>query len=251
MSIESLVPTPFKAGYRRLRSKIKNRRLGWSNRTIFNRIYNDNLWGTHGSERFYSGSGTYSASVDSYVRYVRDFVECCDIRTIVEIGCGDLAIGRTYCDLVDRYVGIDVSSVVVKENIARFSSQKVSFMEGDAASVDLPTSDLCIIRQVFQHLDNDSILKILRRNRKHKYMLITEHLPAPHRLAEPNVDKTPGPDTRLPFNSGVYVELPPFNYRGDNVLSLPVEEPQVGPGELFRTTLVSRESTDRRQAAAY
>lgn len=44
-------------------------------------------------------------------------------------------------------------------------------------------------------------------------MIITEHYPSPSAKIIPNKDKPHGPDTRIPDNSGVYLDLPPFNLK--------------------------------------
>jgi SAM-dependent methyltransferase len=240
MRIERFVPAPLKNPYRRLRSAIKNMEFGRSNTDIFDEIYRRRAWGGPDDDNPYSGPGTYDPSVPEYVAFILSFIEKNDIRTIVEIGCGDFAIGRLYASKVDRYVGVDVSSVVVENNRLRNSSDTISFIHGDACDLNIEPADLCIIRQVLQHLDNGSIKRILRKASRHRNTLITEHLPSALQLSAPNRDKRPGPDTRLIFDSGVYVELPPFNQAAETVLSLPVHVMQAHPGEIMRTSLIKR-----------
>ena len=169
---------------------------------------------------------------------MKNFIVERQVKSVVEIGCGDFGIGQQYAYDVERYLGIDVSLFVIERNIKKFSSDSISFARVDASEHDLSASDLCIVRQVLQHLDNNSIRKILARAAVHKFVLITEHLPAPSKLGTPNLNKRPGPDTRVTFGSGVYVELPPFEQKGETVLSLPVAEAHAGPGEVMRTTLL-------------
>ena len=238
--IERLVPKPFKNSYRQLRSSIKNRAFGSTKEQIFDEIYRQQCWGSSPDGKLYSGSGTYDPSVDQYLQYVTGFIEQHGIRSIVEIGCGDFAIGRQYAARVDSYLGIDASSIVVRSNQEQFATDKISFRHADAASTDLAPADLCIIRQVLQHLDNKSIAAILRKVALHKYTLITEHLPSAEFLVSPNMDKRSGPDIRIAFNSGVYLEQPPFNRHGEVVLTTPIAQPIRHPGEVLRTTLLSR-----------
>jgi SAM-dependent methyltransferase len=238
MGIEAFVPGLSKNPYRRLRSALKNGRPGQSNSQIFNSIYQASVWGTSEGGAAYSGSGSYDPSVATYVEFVRDFIRENQIRSIVEIGCGDFSIGRQYADYVQRYLGVDVASFVITQNRAKFGREGLVFEHVDASKQDLPRSDLCIIRQVLQHLDNGTIGEILARTATHRFLLITEHLPAPSRLNKPNLNKRTGPDTRVVFGSGVYVDLPPFGRKGIAVLRLPVAQPQAGPGEEMRTTLL-------------
>jgi Methyltransferase domain len=239
MKIEPLIPGPLKNPYRRLRSALKNGALGKSNAQVFEAIYRRSLWGEAADGQAYSGSGTYDPSVETYVAFLRNFIKERQVKSIVEIGCGDFAVGRQYADDVQSYLGVDVSAFVIERNKAAFGREGVSFECADASEQDFPRSDLCIIRQVLQHLDNAAIVRILARSKAHGYVLVTEHLPPPSRLTAPNIDKRVGPDTRVTFGSGVYLEAPPFNREGEIVLSLPVSEPQAGPGEVMRTTLLT------------
>jgi hypothetical protein len=237
MSIEDHVPGPLKHPYRRLRSLLKNRMLGSSNAEVFDSVYRRGLWGQTVGRDVCSGPG-YDPAAAPYVTFVRNFIAERGIRNLVEIGCGDFEIGQRYADAVQSYVGVDVSSYVIERNRRTFSRGGISFEQADASERDRPAADLCIIRHVLQHLDNATIGKILDRVKVHKFVLVTEHLPEPSRLLAPNLDKRPGPDTRLTFNSGVYLEHPPFNRKGETMLNLPVSEPQAGPGEIMRTTLL-------------
>jgi hypothetical protein len=189
-------------------------------------------------ENSYSGSGSYDPSVATYVEFVRNFIREKQIRSIVEIGWGDFAIERQYADYAQRYLGVDVASFVIRQNREKFGRQRIVFEHVDASKQDLPRSDLCIIRKVLQHLDNETIGEILARTAAHRFVLTTEHLPAPSRLNKPNLNKRTGRDTRVVFGSGVYVDLPPFGRKGIAVLRLPVAHPQVGPEEELRTTLL-------------
>jgi len=238
MGIEAFVPGFLKNPYRRVRSVLKNGRPWQSNATIFNSIYQAEVWGTLEGGDAYSGSGSYDPSVATYIEFVRGFVSKKQIRSIVEIGCGDFAIGRQYADYVQRYLGVDVALFVIKQNRAKYARENIVFEHVDASKHDLPKHDLCIIRQVFQHLDNGTIHEILARTAAHDFVLITEHLPARSRLNKPNQNKRTGSDTRVVFGSGVYVDLPPFGRKGITVLNLPVASPQASPGEEMRTTLL-------------
>jgi len=75
----------------------------------------------------------------------------------------------------------------------------------------------------------------------HKYVLVTEHYPAPFVKSQPNLDKPHGPDTRIYDNSAVYLDLPPFNVRSDKislVLDISAEAYLVNKGERLRTFMI-------------
>ena len=54
-------------------------------------------------------------------------------------------------------------------------------------------------------------LKIIPKLYKYQRVYVTEHYPADTKEIVPNRDKIHGADIRLYDNSGVYLDLPPFN----------------------------------------
>ena len=84
-----------------------------------------------------------------------------------------------------------------------------------------PSADLCIIRQVLQHLSNQQILEILEKTKVFKYVMITEHIPLNPQVI--NANKSTGGYIRLQNKaiSGVYLDRPPFNQAIKTLLSYP------------------------------
>ena len=78
--------------------------------------------------------------------------------------------------------------------------------------VALPKAELLIVRQVLQHLNNESIMKILDKATKFHYVLITEHIYTGEDVVY-NVDIPIVGPIRLSKKSGVYLEKPPWNCR--------------------------------------
>jgi hypothetical protein len=212
---------------------------GANRANIFDPVYRAASGARPGGVEPYSDSSASSPTVATYVAFVRNFILQRRVETLVEIGCGDFAIGQRFAEKAERYLGVDESSEIIERNRAAFGSAAIQFAQADATRDDLPPSDLCLIRQVLGRLDNASIEQILTRVAAHRYVLITEHLPAPARLATPNLDKRSGPGVRLTFQSGVYVEHPPFSRKGETMLSMPAADPRMGPGEVLRTTLLT------------
>ena len=103
--------------------------------------------------------------------------------------------------------------------------------------ISLPPADLCLIRQVFQHLSNQQIAEVLAKLGVFSHVIVTEHYPAQLRGCVPNLDKPPGPDTRLLDGSAVFLDQPPFD--GTTRLLLTTEAPPtLEQGETLRSFLV-------------
>ncbi len=187
-------------------------------RKIFEQVYAEKEWGDAGNEEFYSGGGSDEDMLLAYSNVVREFITQRQIQTVVDIGCGDFRAGRAGHVEGTRYIGIDIVPSLIERNQRDFSDSQVEFQCLDAVSDRLPDGDLCIIKQVLQHLSNAEIALILSEAKKYKYVIVTEHWPAPSPLFEPNKDKRPDGDIRASLHSGVYPHLPPFSYPDPQIL---------------------------------
>jgi hypothetical protein len=179
-----------------------------SSEATFSEIYARGTWGGAGDEP-HSGSGSDDAVSAPFVDILRKVIIDKAIGTVVDLGCGDYRVGRRLRDLPIDYVGVDVVPTLVARNTAAFGSPRVRFVCRDITRDPLPTADLCVVRQVLQHLSNNQIRMVLDQLAIYRYALVAEHQPA--RLYRPNLDKDTGADTRIDFDSGVYLEHPPFN----------------------------------------
>ena len=190
-------------------------------RRIFSKIYENRTWGNvrDGEHQFYSGIGSTERFTADYEDFVSRFIFDNDINVVVDLGCGDFQIGKRLLRKVDcRYIGVDIVPDLIKANMRSYSSEKVSFHCIDMANDDLPKGDLCLIRQVLQHLDNKTILQILDNVCVFPHCIITE---SQHRYPRKyNMDIKPGPWTRTLFGSGIYLDRPPFSRDIQTVLEI-------------------------------
>jgi len=180
---------------------------------VFTKIYRNNDWGGNQGE-FCSGSGSDEILAKSYCEKVKEFIVKKSIQSIVDLGCGDFIIGKNLQVNNVSYIGIDIVKLLIDRNNNLFSNEKIDFVCLDIINDDLPNAELCLIRQVLQHLSNEQILKILKKIKQYKYVIITEHYPAENVTVRPNIDKPHGEDTRIIDNSAVYLDKPPFNLLG-------------------------------------
>jgi Methyltransferase domain len=228
-----------------VRRLVRRARQTWatrSNAAIFGNIYENRLWGVSSDREvhFYSGIGSYDPSVIQYVSLVVDVIHRYDIRNVTEIGCGDFTVASQYVDKCKSYLGIEVVRALVEHNQRTYGTKAVSFLFADASRTKLPPCDLCIIRQVLQHLSNRDIMNILQ-NVTAKYLLVTEHLPAAHKVTSFNLDKKPGADIRVPRGSGVFIDRPPFNLNAQVLMEANVTSDIHEADERLVTWLVSDE----------
>jgi SAM-dependent methyltransferase len=202
---------------------------------VFSDIYGSNRWGGTKGE-FYSGNGSDDESSAPYVANVLRFIADHDVHSVVDIGCGDFRVGSKLVSSNLHYTGIDIVSPLIEQNKSRYESKNVAFMCANAVEDPLPSADLCLIRQVLQHLSNAQISAILAKTGVYKYVLVTEHHPAVATTG-PNRDKLPGSGIRRLYGSGVYLEQPPYSLN----TSVLFETPVIGfKGDTLRTYLITR-----------
>lgn len=230
-----LVPAWARHRYRRLRRFAEhtiNRQR--TPEQVFSRIYEDGLWGK-GENGFHSGSGSIEAHAVAYVQALSRYIAEHSIRSVVDLGCGDFNVGRKIVALGVDYTGVDVVPALIQHHAAQHSSERVRFARLDIVRDPLPDGDLCLIRQVLQHLSNDQIATILPRLAHYRHVLITEHFPAAGAHIVPNRDKPHGHDTRIEDDSAVFLDQPPFNARVGEVLLEHETSPLKRPGETLRS----------------
>ena len=210
-----------------------------SNADCFETIYKNHLWG--GEHGFYSGSGSHTEEIiRPYIDLLARLIVDNGLHRVVEIGCGDFNIMQQVLarvaaqGFVCDYMGLDVVQTLIAHNQEIYETEHIHFASGDASKEDmtLPDGDLCIIRQVLQHLTNADIACILEKTKKYRYLLVTEHIYEGAGV-QYNRDKIAGAHIRLFELSGVYLEQPPYNKR--NIVHL-LRVPE--DGGIIRTSLV-------------
>jgi SAM-dependent methyltransferase len=202
----------------------------------FAETYRNRLWGEAEGEEFCSGGGSSERFSAPYVEYVARLIADNGVSAVVDLGCGDFRVGRRICkQQLVRYTGVDVVPDLIAYNRSRFGSDRIDFVSANIIEDELPDGQLCMIRQVLQHLSNDQISRVITKCRKYPYLLITEDVYAGSGM-RPNLDHTHGPDNRLCKRSGVYVDLPPYNLRAEAVLEMAIPETH----SLLRTSLIEQ-----------
>lgn len=204
------------------RFKLNNKYSKMSCSEVFSEIYKEHLWG--GGEEPWSGSGSHDTNVVApYVEMVNEFIKNNKCTSLVDLGCGDANVGLQY--KIDSYIGVDVVDFIIDQNIANTKERDgVSFHCCNIISDELPNADLCIIRQVLQHLSNSDIQKILNNVKKYKYVLVSEDVTKQEYLSKYNIDKQNNHITRTYVDSGVYIEKEPFYVDCEVVNIIPLDE---------------------------
>ncbi len=239
--LKRVVPLPFVNMYRKAKlARLRRMNEAMSLKDTFTRIYSNSEWGGDQGQ-YCSGSGSSEFCTSLYVDLVRGFIKDKRILTVVDLGCGDFRVGRKLQMDGVQYLGVDIVDDLIEQNQRSYGTHSITFQCLDIVSDELPDADLCLIRQVLQHLSNSEIISVLHKTKKYKYVMITEHYPAPSVKTTPNIDKPHGPDIRVYDGSAVYLDKPPFNLSNSRMmLEIEAVPPLVKEGEKIRTFLIEK-----------
>jgi SAM-dependent methyltransferase len=204
---------------------------------VFNDVYATKQWGSGAG--FHSGPGSIGTPAEQYAEYIRMFIRRHDIRSVVDLGCGDFQVAQGFAGDDVAYLGVDVVESLIEYNQATFGSDRRRFVRLDVTRDPLPDGDLCLIREVLQHLSNKQISQVLRAARKYRYVIYSDYQPSGATRWRPNRDIVHGRDTRIWKNSGVALDHAPFNRRMQLLLEVPSQGILRRPGECIRTFLLT------------
>ncbi|WP_431282439.1 hypothetical protein ACQW02_24015 [Humitalea sp. 24SJ18S-53] len=114
-------------------------------RTTFERIYEKNEWGS-------SGPGSDPFVNIGYRGFLETFMRMNDVRSVVDVGCGDWQYSRFLNLDHINYRGFDVVSNLIETNTRNYARKGVSFALMPEDKSKLPAADLLIMKDVLQHL---------------------------------------------------------------------------------------------------
>ena len=168
--------------YRKSAKNVIKQRLMTADKTVvgesyensFEDIYKLNMWGT-GESR--SGSGSYVMFTKHIRRALPRFWKKYSIKTFLDAPCGDF----NWMRLVDKtgieYIGCDIVSDVIENNIKLYSNQNVNFLHLDITKDELPKVDMILCKDCLQHLSHENVIRALGNFKKSgaRYLLVTSY----------------------------------------------------------------------------
>lgn len=174
----------------------------------FTQVYKHGIWGRDEDGRGFSGVGSTFQATTEYIPFLEEFIRTHDIKSIVDLGCGDWMFSQ-YVDWGDaQYLGIDTVKEVIERNQSRYSSSNVNFMHADILDIEIPEADLILCKDVMIHLTNEDIALLLEKMQRCKHCLITN-----------DIDASTLSGTNYPISRGgnfrtVDLTIPPFEMKG-------------------------------------
>jgi len=195
-----------------------------SRKQVFEDIYLRNVWarGVRGADyEFYSGPGSHERRyVEPYCKLIRKFISENNITKVCDIGCGDFNVASKWADDSILYEGVDIVQELIEHHNRKYGSDKRHFYCLDIIEDDLPDAQLCLVKEVLQHLSNEEVLRFLDKAKKYKYVIITEHMTQKCFAKKYNIDIPHGNSTRASKKSGLYFDEKPFNLKTEKMLEI-------------------------------
>lgn len=142
----------------------------------FEKIYNKQLWGKHGSTL--SGRGSSDAFTNNDSGFISKIITEKRVQSIVDV-CGDFAWQHKFLKNYDGdYLGVDISPSCLGRIPKSKKSTKVNFKQLDICHDKIPNSDLFICRDVLFHLSHNDILKFftLLKESRTKWLIATSFM---------------------------------------------------------------------------
>jgi hypothetical protein len=138
----------------------------------FEKIYNENYWESSESR---SGIGSEIKNTKTLLQGLENIIEEYNIKSIIDIPCGDFNWMRKLNMRNINYTGLDIVQKAIDENNKKYKKTNVSFYPSDITSSELPKGDLMIVRDCLVHFSFEDIKKsILRiKQSKSRYLMTT------------------------------------------------------------------------------
>jgi len=109
----------------------------------------------------YSGPGSLLENTDLLIENLNLFIKDFDIKSIIDVPCGDFNyMSKVNLDDIE-YLGLDISENAINLCNLKNNNSNINFKVFDATIEKLPYADLILIKDLFLHLSFEHINKIL------------------------------------------------------------------------------------------
>jgi hypothetical protein len=125
-----------------------------SEKKKFELIYKTGYWKSKNSDSF-SGGGSNIESTSKIRRSLQKFLQEREIKTMLDLPCGDWS-WMSKVDLTGiEYIGGDIVDDIIFKNTAKYPNYKFQIL--DVVNDNLPAVDLLFVRDCLVHLEEEQI----------------------------------------------------------------------------------------------
>jgi SAM-dependent methyltransferase len=196
-------------------------------RERFARIYNEHQWGGESK----SGPGSSPHLLTRYLTLLARLMRELGVRSVVDVGCGDWSLAKTVDWSGISYTGVDIVPELVDHLNRHHGSENVRFICANAVTDPLPCADLCVSKDVLQHLSNASVKRFLCKLEGHyRYALITNDIVHQEKAGWRRLWKSTSMAPNYDIADGAYrpvcLTCSPFDLRAKRLVVLPFTFPR-------------------------
>lgn len=141
---------------------------------VFTEINRTNAWG---SQESVSGAGSTLDNTQALRRELPSLVEKLNVKTILDLPCGDFNWMHHITLPIHRYIGADIVAPLIGDNQRKYGKPGYEFRVLDLTVDALPESELLICRDCLMHLSPELVEAAIRNilRSKIRYLLTTTH----------------------------------------------------------------------------
>lgn len=185
-----------------LRNSIRAQLLSGGYAKRFHTIYQKKEWGQN--EPTVSGEGSTLERTALLRMQLPELLKEIEVKTMLDLPCGDFFWMRTVQLPIDRYLGADIVPAIIENNNKHYSDPpQRTFCVLDMLKDKIPCADLILCRDCLIHFSNHHIFQALRNMKSSgsSWLLVTNH---------PEIQKNSNIVTGECH--GVNFELAPFHF---------------------------------------
>ncbi len=142
----------------------------------FRFIYKNQYWKNRKGGSL-SGAGSNLSSTATLIGELNRFLETKNIKSLVDIPCGDWHWMSKVNLKTINYIGCDAIDEIIQENQNKHQTKNINFKKANIISDILPSADFIFIRDLFVHFKDSEILMSLENIKRYdfKYIGITNY----------------------------------------------------------------------------
>ncbi len=142
---------------------------------IFSRVYRTHRFGGKISA---SGPGSDLAQTEAVRQVLLRLIRELGVKTMLDAPCGDYYWMRNIRLDIDRYIGVDIVSDIIKQNHKNYGSRDIEFLKLNIVKDRLPKTDLILCRDCLVHFSFKDIFAAINNfKRSGSVYLLTTTFP--------------------------------------------------------------------------
>lgn len=154
--IKKMMPVWLLKWYKMIRAfKFTNKSV----KDVFTEIYNTNHWKSLES---ISGTGSEISQTVVLVEGLETWLKSADIRSILDIPCGDFKWMKKVNLSKINYIGADIVEDLIKDNLEKYQDNNITFKVLNLINDPLPNSDVIIVRDCLVHMSYENIFNAIK-----------------------------------------------------------------------------------------